>query len=101
MDANGFDRFCFHVQIPDLEGQIVAGKDVSSVATEFDVRNRGDDFRKERFRTGIFFLFKHFCRRIAKCSAPHVAKFDASLATTVHEQITVLRMEFGRSDDFG
>jgi len=61
MDANGFDWFGFHVQVPNLEGQIVTRENVSAVATEFDVRNGRDDFGKERLGAGVFLLFEHFC----------------------------------------
>jgi hypothetical protein len=40
MDWNGLDRSGFHVDIPDLQREIVTRENISTVVTEFDVRYR-------------------------------------------------------------
>ena len=52
------DRLGFHVDVPDFERQVVARDDISSFAREFDVRDRGDDFRKEGFVLRVLFFLK-------------------------------------------
>ena len=44
---NGLDRFRLHVDVPDLQGQVVARQDVPPVVAELDVRDRRDDFGEE------------------------------------------------------
>ena len=47
MDGNGLHRLSLHINIPDLDGEVVAGEDVAAVMAEADVRDGGDDFREE------------------------------------------------------
>lgn len=47
MDGNGLHRLSLHINIPDLDGEVVAGEDVAAVVAEADVRDGGDDFREE------------------------------------------------------
>jgi len=73
VDADGLDRLRLHVQIPDLEREIVTRQDVSAVSAEFDVRNRGDDLREEGFGAGILFLLENFGGGVAEGGGAHVA----------------------------
>ena len=40
MDWNGLDRSGLHVDIPDLQREIITRENIATVATELDVRNR-------------------------------------------------------------
>ena len=66
VDVERLDRLVFHVNVPDLECQIVARENVASITAEFDVRNRGDNLREERLVRGVLFLLKHFKREKRK-----------------------------------
>ena len=44
MNLDGLYRSAVHVDIPDLERQIVSGEDVPAILAEFDVGNRRNDF---------------------------------------------------------
>ena len=44
---NGLDRLALHVDVPDLDGQVVAGKDIATIVREADVGYGGDNFREE------------------------------------------------------
>ena len=57
----------FHVDVPDLERQIVPREDVSTVVAELDIRDRGYDFGEERSSRGIFLFFEAY--RAVKVSA--------------------------------
>lgn len=59
----GFHRPVFHVQIPNLNREVIAGHHVSPAVAELDVRYGGDDFREERPATGIFWLLKNLRKR--------------------------------------
>ena len=60
-----FDWLAFHIDIPDLDGEVVAAEDVSTIMREADIRDRGDDFREEGARRRVFLLFK-LCKGISK-----------------------------------
>lgn len=60
VDRDCLDRLPFHIDIPDLHGQIVTRQDVAAVMGETDIGDGGDDFGKEGTGRGIFFLFKHW-----------------------------------------
>jgi len=62
VDVERLDRLVFHVNVPDLECQIVARENVASITAEFDVRNRRCDLREERLVRGVLFLLKHFLK---------------------------------------
>lgn len=47
VDVDDFERPGLHVHVPNLESQVIAGDDVSSVPTEFTIRDGGDDFGEE------------------------------------------------------
>ena len=40
MDWNGLDRSTFHVDIPDLQREIITRENIATVVTELDVRYR-------------------------------------------------------------
>ena len=52
------DRLRVHVQIPDLQRQIISWQHVTAVVTEFDVGYAGDDLGKEATIGRILRLFK-------------------------------------------
>ena len=58
VDGNGFDRLALHVDVPDLDGEVVAGEDVAAIVGEADVGNGGDDFGEEGAGGWVFFLFE-------------------------------------------
>ena len=39
VDVERLNRLVFHVDVPDLEGQVVARENVTSIAAELDVGN--------------------------------------------------------------
>lgn len=56
----GFHRSTLHVQIPDLEGQIISGHHVSATVTELDVWDGWDDFWEEGACAGVLGFLKHY-----------------------------------------
>jgi len=54
------DRSRVHVDVPDLEREIIPREHVSPVVAELDVRYGGDDFGEEGSVRGVFLLFE-FC----------------------------------------
>ena len=64
MDGDGFDGLALHVDVPDFDGQVVAGEDVAAVVGEADVGDGGDDFAEEGAGGGVLFLLK-FCEYIS------------------------------------
>ena len=61
VDGDGFYGLAFHVDVPDFDGEVVAGEDVAAVVGEADVGDGGDDFGEEGAGGGVFFLFE-FCK---------------------------------------
>ena len=59
MDGDGLERLALHVDVPDLEVQVVARQDVSAVMAELHVRNRRDNFREERPIRRILLFLEH------------------------------------------
>lgn len=49
-----------HVEVPDFDGQVVAGHHVASTVAELYIRDGWDDFRKEWAIVWILWLLKHF-----------------------------------------
>lgn len=49
-----------HVQVPNLNGEVIAGHHVSAAVAELDVGYGGDDFGEERPAAGVFWLLKNF-----------------------------------------
>jgi len=47
MDWYGFDRRPLHIDIPNLDGQVIAGQDVSTIMRESDVGYGGDNLGEE------------------------------------------------------
>jgi hypothetical protein len=60
MDGNGLHRARLHVDVPDLEGEIVARQDIPPIVTELDIRYRRYDLREERAGCWIL-LFLEAC----------------------------------------
>lgn len=48
-----------HVQVPDLDGQIISGHHVAAAVAELNVRDGRDDFWEERAVAGVFWLLEH------------------------------------------
>ena len=64
MNRYSFHGLRVHINVPNLEGQVVPGKDVPPVMTEFDVRDRGDDLGKERSVGRILFFLKTWIKAV-------------------------------------
>jgi hypothetical protein len=47
MDGNGLHGLSLHVDIPDLDGEVVSGKDVTTVVAEADVGDGRNDLGEE------------------------------------------------------
>lgn len=47
VDRNRFHRPRVHIDVPNLERQIVPRKDIPPIVAELDVRDRRNDLRKE------------------------------------------------------
>ena len=54
------DRSRVHVDVPDLEREIVSREHVSPVVAELDVRYRGDNFGEEGSVRGVFLFFEFY-----------------------------------------
>lgn len=50
------DGFRLHVDVPDAEGEVVAGEDVATILGELDVRHGGDDLGEERLVRRVLLL---------------------------------------------
>lgn len=68
------DRPRLHVQVPDLDREIIPGEHVPAAVAELHVGHRGDDFGEEGAVTGVLGLLKD-CRdrRTASLAAPRTA----------------------------
>lgn len=42
VDINGRDRLVIHIDIPDLQSEVVARKDVPAIVAKLDIRDRGN-----------------------------------------------------------
>lgn len=58
----GLQGFAFHVQVPDLHCQVIPGHQITSAVAELDIRNGGDDFRKEGPVAWVLRLFKDWMK---------------------------------------
>ena len=58
MDLEGLHRLVLHVDVPNLDGEVVARHDVAPTIAEAHVRDGRDDFREERLVRRVLFLFK-------------------------------------------
>ena len=47
VDGDGFQWPVLHVDVPDLQVEVVARQDVSSIMAELDIRDGRDDLREE------------------------------------------------------
>lgn len=59
VDVDGLDGSALHVDVPDLQCEVVTRENVASILAELDIRDRRNNFREERLVAGIFFLLKH------------------------------------------
>ena len=48
-----------HVQVPDLDCEVIAGEHVPAAVAELHVRHGGNNFREEGAVTGVLGLFKY------------------------------------------
>ena len=60
MDGNRLYWLAFHVHVPDLDSEIVTGKNVTAIVAEANVRDGGDDFREEGARGWVLFLLEFY-----------------------------------------
>ena len=60
MDRDCLYWLTLHVHVPDFDGKIIAGKDVTTIVAEADVRDGGDDLREEGARGWVLFLLKFY-----------------------------------------
>jgi hypothetical protein len=114
------DGLPLHVDIPNLDCQIVTGQDVAPIIRESDIRDGRYDFRKERTRGRVLLLFKHLgytvskclpnwaqwvrctlSMLVAECALSHVGQLNCSLRAGIHEPITAERVEFSGCYDLG
>lgn len=116
VDGDGLDGLSLHVDIPDLDRQVIPRHDVSAVVGESDVGDGGDDFGKEGAGGGIFFLLEDCLKLesgrrgisgertlvvlVTQRPLSHVGKLDGALGTGIHEPIAAGGVEFGGRDDF-
>ena len=100
VDLNGLHRLAFHVNIPNLESQIVAGKDVAAITTELTITDGGNNFREERTSRRVLRLLEVFGMLVTKRVLSGIVQLDGSLAATIHEEITVVGVEGSRSNYF-
>ncbi|KAI3479668.1 hypothetical protein L1887_58289 [Cichorium endivia] len=80
VDGDRLDRLVVHVDVPDLEREVVARQDVASVAAELDVGYAADDLAEERLGRRILLLLKLLGVRIAQ---RRVVRTDIRLAIRV------------------
>mmetsp|Transcript_53387 Transcript_53387/g.88694 ORF Transcript_53387/g.88694 Transcript_53387/m.88694 type:complete len:244 (+) Transcript_53387:241-972(+) len=66
VDVDDLDGLALHVHVPDLDGEVITGDDVATVAAELAVRDGRDDFREEGARARVLFLLKALCVRVAE-----------------------------------
>jgi hypothetical protein len=59
MDVDSLYRFVVHVDVPDLQSQVVAGEYISTIVAKVDIRDGRYDFREEGAAGWILGLFKH------------------------------------------
>lgn len=102
MNINGLDGFGFHINVPDLQSEIIPRYNVSPIRTELYIIDRGKDFSEKRLAFRVLFIIKlyrgmNIALNRDQCIQPtfrmivtesrhaHVIQFDGSLATTVHE----------------
>jgi hypothetical protein len=50
----------FHVYVPDFNSKIIAGKDVTTIVAEADIRDGGDDLGEEGARGWVLFLLEFY-----------------------------------------
>ena len=101
VDLDGADGVTIHVDIPELEGEIIARKDVASIRREFDIRDGGDDLGEEGFAIRVFLLLEGLSIVVAQGGLASVAELDNTLAGAEHEKVAMLGMALGGCDDFG
>lgn len=44
VDRNGLDGLALHVDVPDLDSEVVTGEDITAIMGESDIRDGRDDF---------------------------------------------------------
>lgn len=79
----GLDGPRLHVQVPDLDREIIPGEHVPAAVAELHIGHRGDDFGEEGAVTGVLgFLEDCRDRKTASPAAPRTAsKHHATVST--------------------
>lgn len=78
--GNDAKRLAFHVDVPDLDGQVVARDDIPTVPRKAHVRNRRNDLGEKRLVCWVLGLLKDFGRLVAQGLLAHVGHLDRALA---------------------
>lgn len=78
-----------HVEVPDFDGQVVAGHHVASTVAELYIRDGWDDFRKEWAIVWILWLLKHLEKEKKGCMSLLYSNYHK-----LHQQATVFVLWF-------
>ena len=120
------DGLRVHVNVPDLDGEVVARHQIAPVVAELDVGNTGNDLGEETAVERVFRLFEHYNTKtsdtqtansylrqdnrtsqrtfgmvITQRLLSHITQADRALAAAVDEHVALRRVELGRSDHLG
>lgn len=89
------NRFCFHVQVPDFDTEVVTADHVSPRIAQLNVAYTRYYFREEASVCWIFGFFEYFTMVVAESCGSHVAQSYRSLTTAVDEKVTLDRVKLG------
>jgi len=85
VNLDGLHRLALHVDVPQLEGEVVTRENVTAVSTELTVADGGNDLGEERASRGVFRLFKVFGVLITQGILSSIVQLDGTLTATVHK----------------
>mmetsp|Transcript_20917 Transcript_20917/g.45862 ORF Transcript_20917/g.45862 Transcript_20917/m.45862 type:complete len:219 (-) Transcript_20917:1134-1790(-) len=94
------DRRGLHVNIPQLECQVVTAEDVPPPSAKLDVANRCNNLREEVAATRRLLLLEELRVLVTQRRCAHVRQTNIALAAAIREQGAVRRMEFRRCYHF-
>ena len=89
-----------HIQIPDFDGEIIPGYEISAIVAEFDVANGGNDLGEEAAIGRVLGLFEELGVVVAEGGGSHVAESNGPFAAAIDEGVAVDGMKLGGGDDF-
>ena len=90
----------FHVQIPQLQGEVVSREEVPTVSTKFDIADAGYDFGEETFLLRWLWKLKQLAVRVAHGVLAQICQTNRPLTRRVRQIVAIFRMKFGARDDF-